>query len=212
MVGVPVFVSAVPSIDQVDAILREWLADPDLTLICGRWSDGGIMELMPEGRATLSRPRYAGEFAGLRDLDVAGQRHHLHLDLHKLPRAVYLVAPSVCYGFRPSFEVRLCAADELAATAFGLGLGARHPYRGDQLSRAVVRRYLRRLANHRASSPQVVGIRAIDGPVPPAAAARRAEDWAAIGQCVAEEFDIDVSIDDAASFTAAMHEVAGVAA
>ena len=204
--------SAVTPIDQVDAILREWLADPDLTLICGRWSDGGIMELMPEGRATLSQPRYAGEFAGLRDLDLTGQEHHIHLDLAKLPRAVYLVSPSVCYGFRPSFEVRLCATDDIAATAFGLGLSVRHPYRGNQLSHGAVRRYLRRLANHRASNPEVVGIRAVDGPLPSGAARRRDADWAAIEQCVAEEFGVDVCIRDAASFTAAMNQVAGVAA
>lgn len=202
--------SAISPVDPIDAILREWLADPDLTLICGRWSDGGIMELMPEGRATLSRPRYGGDFAGLRDLDLTGQQHHIHLDLNKLPRAVYLVSPSVCYGFRPSFEVRLCATDDVAATAFGLGLGVRHPYRGNKLSHAAVRRYLRRLANHRRSNPQVVGIHAVDGPVPSSLAGRRVDDWAAIGQCVAEEFAVDISIHDARSFTAAMNIVAGV--
>ncbi len=203
--------AALPT-DPMDAILREWLADPDLTLICGRWSDGGIMELMPEGRATLSRPRYGGDFAGLRDLDLTGQHHHIHLDLNKLPRAVYLVSPSVCYGFRPSFEVRLCATDDVAATAFGLGLGVRHPYRGNKLSHAAVRRYLRRLANHRRSNPGVVGMRAVDGPLPSTAARRRADDWAAIGQCVAAEFGVDIVIHDAESFTAAMNEVTGVAA
>ncbi len=205
-------VSAIQPIDQVDAILREWLADPDLTLICGRWSDGGIMELIPEGCATLSRPRYDGDFAGLRDLNLAGQHHHIHLDLKKLPRAVYLVAPSVCYGFRPSFEVRLCATDDIAATEFGLALSVCRPYRGNRLSHEAVRRYLRRLANHRSNSPEVVGIRAVDGPVPSTAARGRADEWAEIGQCIAEEFDVDIFIHDAASFTAAMNEVAGAAA
>ena len=65
--------SAFSPIDTVDAIVREWLADPELTLICGRWSDGGLMELMPEGRATLTQPRYCGDFAGLRDLNLTGQ-------------------------------------------------------------------------------------------------------------------------------------------
>jgi len=205
-------VAAVPPIDQVDAILREWLADSDLTLICGRWSDGGIMELMPEGRATLSCPGYDGDFAGLRDLNLAGQQHHLHLDLGKLPRAVYLVAPSVCYGFRPSFELRLCANDDSATTAFGLGLSVSRPYIGNKLSHEAVRRYLRRLVNHRRSNPEVVGIRAIDGPLPSPVTRSLADDWAAIGNCVAEEFDADVFIHDAASFTAAMNEVAGVTA
>lgn len=205
-------VSTISLVDQVDAILREWLADPDLTLICGRWSDGGLMEVMPEGRATLTRPRYDGLFSGLRDLNLDGQHHHIHLDLEKLRRAVYLVAPSVCYGFRPSFEVRLCASDDVATTAFGLGLSVRRPYRRDQLSHEAVRRYLRRLASHRVSSPDVVGIRAVDGPLPSTVAPRRSDDWAAIGRCVAEEFDVDVSIHDADSFTAAINQVARVAA
>lgn len=170
------------------------------------------MELLPEGRATLSRPRYDGDFAGLRDLNLTGQHHHIHLDLRKLTRAVYLVAPSVCYGFRPSFEVRLCATDDMHATEFGLGLSVRQPYRGDELSHEAVRRYLRRLANHRGSSPEVVGIRAIDGPLPSTAARSGADEWAAIGQCVAEEFGIDISIHDAESFMAAMDEVTAVAA
>jgi len=205
-------VSDASLIDQVDAILREWLTDSDLTLICGRWSDGGLMELMPEGRATLTTPRYCGDFAGLRDLNLAGQHHHIHLDLQKLPRAVYLVAPSVCYGYRPSFEVRLCADDDAAATAFGIGLSVRRPYERDRLSHQAVRRYLRRLVEHRAASPGVVGIRAVDGPLPSSLAPRRFDDWAAIGQCVAEEFGVDVSIHDAASFAAALNQVAGSAA
>ncbi len=204
--------STISSIDQVDAILREWLADPDLTLICGRWSDGGLMEVMPEGRATLTRPRYDGAFSGLRDLNLDGQHHHIHLDLEKLRRAVYLVAPSVCYGFRPSFEVRLCASDDVATTAFGLGLSVRRPYHRDRLSHEAVRRYLRRLVSHRAANPGVVGIRAVDGPVPSTVAPRRAEDWSAIGHCVAEEFGVDVDIHDAATFTTALNAVAGGAA
>jgi len=72
--------------------------------------------------------------------------------------------------------------------------------------------YLRRLANHRGNCPEVVGIRAVDGLLPSTAARGRADDWAEIGQCVAEEFDVDIFIHDAESFTAAMNEVAGAAA
>ena len=195
----------VPShIPRVEAVLREWLADPGASLLCGRWADGGIMELLPEGRARLGEARYGGRFAGLRDLEVAGEAHHLHLDLARLPCAVYLVAPSVCFGFRPSFEVRLCGAAEQAADAFGLGLSLQRPYRGDRLDRDAVRRYLRRLVSHRRDHADVVTVRAVDGPVPEAVAARRAADWGALGSCLQEEFGVGEGIGDAAGFVAAI--------
>ena len=50
----------------VETILEEWIADPDITLVCGRWADGSIMELVPAGRARLTPARYGGCFAGLR--------------------------------------------------------------------------------------------------------------------------------------------------
>lgn len=170
------------------------------------------MELVPEGRATLTQPRYDGDFAGLRDLILTGQHHHIHLDLEKFQRVIYLVSPSVCFGFRPSFEVRLCAHGDDAGTAFGLGMRVRQPYRRQKLSHLAVRRYLRRLVKHRAASPKVVGIRALDGPLPPTVAPPRSDDWLAIGQCVAEEFGVEATIHDAASFAAALDTLAAVAA
>lgn len=197
-----------PVTERVDAILRDWLADPGITLICGRWHDGGIMELMPEGRARLSPPRYEGEFAGLRDLDIDGQPHHMHLDLAKLSRVVYLVAPSVCYGFRPSFELRLCTDDAGATSIFGLGIGLRHPYRAGRIAADAVRRYLRRLVTHRTANPDLVGIRALDAPVPEAAAKRKPEDWAQVGRCIEAEFGMGTSVHDAPSFVDAVQRIA----
>lgn len=195
----------VPShIPRVECVLREWLADPGASLLCGRWADGGVMELLPEGRARLGEARYGGRFAGLRDLELAGEAHHLHLDLARLPCAVYLVAPSVCFGFRPSFEVRLCAEPDRAVDAFGVGLSLQRPYRGDRMDREAVRRYLRRLVCHQRDHAGVVSVRAVDAPVPEAVAARRAADWGALGTCLQEEFGVGDGIDDAAGFIAAV--------
>lgn len=201
-----------PHIDAADTVLRDWLGDPDLTLVCGRWGDGAIMELMPEGRAALTLPRYEGEFAGLRDLELDGQAHHLHLDLALFTRVVYLVAPSVCFGFRPSFELRFCADEAHAARQFGLGMSLRRPYRGANLNHEPVRRYLRRLAAHRRRFPEVVCVRASDEPVPGAVVGRRAADWAAVGRCVAEELGVEANIGSAPDFTAAVESALRAAA
>lgn len=198
-------VETIPShIPRVESVLREWLADPGTSLLCGRWADGGVMELLPEGRARLGEARYGGRFAGLRDLEVTGEAHHLHLDLARLPCAVYLVAPSVCFGFRPSFEVRLCSEAGRAADAFGLGLSLQRPYLGDRLDRDAVRRYLRRMVSHRREHADVVTVRAVDGPVPEAVAARRATDWGALGSCLQAEFGVGEGVEDAAGFVAAI--------
>lgn len=111
----------------VETILREWIADPDITLVCGRWADGGIMELVPAGRARLTPARYDGSFAGLRDLELDGAGHHLHLDLTKLAHAAYVLAPSVCFGYRPSFELRFARDATSARDTHGLALGMRQP-------------------------------------------------------------------------------------
>lgn len=196
-------------IDAIDAILRDWLADADITIICGRWDHGGIMELLPDGNARLSGPRYEGDFAGLRDIELAGQPHHLHIDLARLTRVVYTIAPSVCYGFRPAFEVRLGSEVGGQEQPVGLALALRGPYTGRELHRAGVRRYLRRLAGHQRAYPGIVHVRALDGPVPAAAAARRDHDWAAIGACLEEEFDVATQVTDARSFETAVGQLWG---
>ncbi|MBI1394731.1 MAG: hypothetical protein GC151_02035 [Betaproteobacteria bacterium] len=190
--------------DQVDAILRDWLADPDITIICGQWGNGSIMELVPAGRASLSAPRYTGAFAGLRDLHLHDQPHHLHLDLARLARAVYVISPSVCYGFRPSFEVRLCSDPNGVDRDYGIALAMRQPYDGGRLSPVPVRRYLRRLSRHHRRHPGVVGIRVVDGPVPEKLSARRIGDWMEIGACIEDEFGISARVTDAASLSSAL--------
>lgn len=148
-------VSAVTAIEQ---IIRDWLSEPALTLLCGNWSHGGIMELLPRGHsAFLTPPRYEGRFAGLRDLRLGAQGHHVHLDLGQLSLASYCIAPSVCYDFKPALEMRLCAPGADPLHHYGLGFAIGNPYVGGQLDLSLAHRYLARLASHLRRFPgQVV--------------------------------------------------------
>lgn len=145
-------------VEAVDGILRLWLADPDVTVFCGAWSNGAIMELLPAGRARLTGQLYSGRFAGLRDLVVDEGGHHVHLDLGRLDRACYVVAPSVCFGFRPSFELRIAARGADPMREFGLGIAVRHPYEGERLREPAAGRYFARVAAHMAAHPGVVSL------------------------------------------------------
>ncbi len=87
--------------------LDDWLHEPDITVACGRWSDGAIGELIPQGRGYLLPGIYEGCFAGVRELRLQDSPHHLHIDFGRVHRIRYVVAPSVCLDFKPSFEARL---------------------------------------------------------------------------------------------------------
>lgn len=149
----------------IEAILRSWLDDRDITLFCGDWRHGGVMELLPRGAATLSGRRYDPPFEGLRELRLEGAGHHVHLDLGRLAKAWYVVAPSVCYGFRPSFELRFSEAEARPQNAFGLGVALTTPYAGSSLRASPVRRYLRRAVEHMQNFPGVAGFACEDARV-----------------------------------------------
>ena len=166
----------------LEHIIRDWLHEPELLVLTGRWCDGAVMELVPTAPARLTGARYEGRFAGLRDLLLDGAAHHVHLDLGRLTQATYLVSPSVCFGFRPSFEVRLHAEDSDPMDRFALGFGLRRPYRAGKLAAAAVTRYFERFRLHRAAYPGAVTLVAIDPPV--GAAAAPALDWQALGELV----------------------------
>ncbi|APR77633.1 Hypothetical protein A7982_02980 [Minicystis rosea] len=146
----------VTRIAQIEAVIRDWLEEPDITLFCGDWRSGSIMEILPEGRAVLTGARYPEPFSGLRDITLADQGHHLHLDLAKLGTVVYAVAPSVCYGYRPSFEIRFSDAAS-GAVAFSMGL--REPYHGRRTNRAALVPYFRRLLAHHVRHRDVIRFR-----------------------------------------------------
>jgi len=145
-------------LDFFDGVIRDWLADDGVTIVCGHWQDGSIAELRPHGKATLSAPRYDGAFAGLRDLSLIDAEHHMHLDLARFAGVTYAISPSVCFGFKPSFEARLLAeaAPALARPAFSLALG--RPYRHGRLDEQGVRAFLRRLGSHAMQGPAWVSL------------------------------------------------------
>lgn len=163
-------------VEAMESIIRDWLADPETTIFCGYWPDGAIVELLPRGEVLLSGPRYDGVFSGLRELRLAQGAHHVHLDLGRLVRATYLVVPSVCYGFRPSFELRLTVAGDDPARRFGLGFSMTHPYAGDRLREATALRYFQRAADHLERYPDIASLAFRDGPVPEG----RGTDWSAV--------------------------------
>ncbi|MEM6673173.1 MAG: hypothetical protein AAF726_10025 [Planctomycetota bacterium] len=87
--------------------LSEWASDESTTVAAGDWRDGAVMELV--GPTQLLPARYEGCFEGVRELRASGCDHHAHIDLGRVHSIEYVIAPSVCLGFRPSLEVRyLC--------------------------------------------------------------------------------------------------------
>lgn len=142
--------------DAVD----QWLDDPGITIVCGRWSEGAIAEFIPEGRGKLLPEAYGGCFSGVRELRLAGEAHHLHLDFGRIHRLRYAVAPSVCLRFKPSFEVRLLLLGPGGAPTdqWMVSLMLTQPYAGGALDRSSVARYLRRARLHAAARPGLVEI------------------------------------------------------
>lgn len=175
--------STATRVARVEALIREWLTDPDVVLVCGRWSAGVIAEIFPAGSAVLTPQAYEGRFAGVRDLTIPGVRHHLHLDLAKFRRALFLVASSVCFGFRPSFEVWFTAdgggpVDPSRRPEADFGFAIAHPYTGGVLDQPKILRYLERLVDQQRRYPDVVDVEF----------RRRPDDevsvWRDIGDCV----------------------------
>lgn len=164
------------AVQSIERILRLWLQESDLTVFCGVWSNGAIMELLPHGRARLTGQLYTGRFSGLRDLILDDGGHHVHLDLARLSHACYLVAPSVCYGFRPSFELRITVPGADPMREFGLGLAMRHPYDGEHLREAIAAAYFARASEHLRTYPKSVSLRFENHPARPDADT----DWACI--------------------------------
>jgi hypothetical protein len=142
----------------IESILRSWLEDPEITVFCGHWDDGAVMELLPGAGLTLSGPHYPPPFDGVRELRLKAAAHHVHLDLSRLERAWYLVTPSVCFGYRPSFELRLTRAGQTPGGGFSLGLALAKPYQKTTMRADPVRRYLLRAALHIGIFPHVVAM------------------------------------------------------
>jgi hypothetical protein len=144
-----------------DAV-SDWLADPDITIVCGRWSEGAISEFLPGGSAGLLPPAYDGRFAGIRELRIRQQRHHLHIDFGRVHTLSYVVAPSVCLGFDPSLEIRLLTTDEAGNRTedWMVALMYTNPYlENRRVDRRAAGRFFRKAREHLARRPDLVRLR-----------------------------------------------------
>src|SRR5262249_48449747 len=130
---------------------------PNVAIMCGDWSQGSVMELIPHCRGLLSSERYTGDFVGIRQLRLAAQKHHVHLDLKRFRRVAYSILPSVCFGFRPSFEVRFLLEAKAAQTCT-FSLAVRKPYVASHLSTDAITMYFVRFLEHAACFPDAVGL------------------------------------------------------
>ena len=61
-------------VDFFHEAFADWLADPDITVACGLWSDGAILELVPEGQASLLPAAYDGCFSCVRALRLSKRK------------------------------------------------------------------------------------------------------------------------------------------
>jgi hypothetical protein len=138
--------------------VMDWLREPDITVACGRWSDGAISELVPKGKAHLLPAQYDGCFAGVRELRLEGAAHHLHIDFGRVHRISYTVVPSVCLDFKPSFEARLLYVGPGGAPtdSWVVSLMLTHPYKRGTLNRDRVRRFLDLAREHARQRPDLV--------------------------------------------------------
>ncbi|MCC5953382.1 MAG: hypothetical protein JJU45_14920 [Acidimicrobiia bacterium] len=141
-----------------DDVLRRWLRSPDTTVACGSWADGAIAEFVPGGSAELLPPAYSGCFEGVRELRLPHCEHHLHVDLGRVHRLVCSVAPSVCFGGRPSFEVRFLTtgAGGAPSSRWLLSCMLTAPYEGDLLVTDPVRWYLETALEDQRRHPDLV--------------------------------------------------------
>jgi hypothetical protein len=136
----------------------QWLDDPGITLACGRWSDGAILELIPQGHAAILPAAYDGCFAGVRELRLQGVPHHMHIDLGRIHKLSFAVAPSVCLEFKPSFEVRLLLLGPGGAptSTWMVSLMLSTPYTRGALDKRSVLAFFRRAKQQANLRPDLV--------------------------------------------------------
>lgn len=139
-------------------VIEEWIRDPATTIACGRWVDGTVSEIIPGGRARLLAARYEGCFSGVRELQLDDGPHHLHIDLGRVHKVCYAIAPSVCLDFKPSLEVRLLTIGPGGAPTdrWSLSLMPDCPYRGGRLDESAVRSFVERMRRHAEQAPGLV--------------------------------------------------------
>ncbi len=135
-----------------------WLEQPGVTIACGRWADGAIAEIMPRGHAQLLPARYDGCFSGVRELRLADQPHHLHVDFGRVHALSYAVVPSVCLAFRPSFELRflMIGPGNAPTDRWAVSIMLAAPYAQGELDRDAVLSFFRRVLHDAVQRPDLV--------------------------------------------------------
>jgi hypothetical protein len=135
-----------------------WLAQPGVTIACGRWADGAISEIMPRGQAQLLPALYDGCFSGVRELRLTDQPHHLHIDFGRVHKLAYVVAPSVCLAFKPSFELRFLMIGPGGAPTdrWAVSLMLAEPYAQGTLDRDAALEFFQRARHDAALRPDLV--------------------------------------------------------
>lgn len=135
-----------------------WLTQPGVTIACGRWADGAISEIMPRGQAQLLPARYDGCFSGVRELRLADQPHHLHIDFGRVHALSYAVVPSVCLAFKPSFELRflMIGPGNAPTDRWAVSLMLAAPYVQGALDDAAVLKFFDRVRHDATLRPDLV--------------------------------------------------------
>lgn len=135
-----------------------WLTQPGVTIACGRWADGAISEIMPRGQAQLLPARYDGCFSGVRELRLADQPHHLHIDFGRVHALSYAVVPSVCLAFKPSFELRflMIGPGNAPTDRWAVSLMLAAPYVQGALDDATVLKFFDRVRHDATLRPDLV--------------------------------------------------------
>ena len=178
------------TIHTIENVLRDWLTEKKVVIVCGRWDRGAVSEIVGNGKAWLTGSTYSGKFAGLRDLRIRGEKHHLHLDLGKFSHAEYAIRPSVCYGWKPSFEI-LLVGDHGAGN---IAVSAGRPYRKHELNRDLVKTYLQKFTEHRQRFGEAIQWSAKSLKCGPDSAAVN-DCWLEIGSCALEMIPEDEQPD-----------------
>ena len=151
-----------------DSVLRAWLDRPGVTLACGRWESAGLAEFVLNGNAEVLASPYGACFAGVREIRIGGTRHHLHVDFGRIHAVEYTISPCVCFGQRPSFEVRFlleCSGGRPTGD-WAMSLMITQPYAGDSLLRDEVAWFVRTALRHLDDAPTFVSLKYVPGPGP----------------------------------------------
>jgi hypothetical protein len=136
-----------------------WLRNTDVTVACGRWRDGAIAELIPQGQGYLLPARYVDRFVGVRELRLDNAPHHLHIDLGRVYRILYTITPSVCLGFKPSFEARLMMTGPQGTLTdqWIISLMLNNPYKQGKLNLDRIQQYFELAQQQARQRPDLVG-------------------------------------------------------